>query len=207
MNKLLFFSLTFLGIIFYAEAKKLKGQIIYINDTVNVTFNIPVSFLTQEPNYEKLQQKVTYFDASGIKKVLKADDAKEIRFQLGHEEIRMLSRENSIGLGSIFNMNSNVFLRIEIDGNLKLFSYSYTQQYPGMYNGSTGVTTGGSYRLEKFALQKGERTLKVPADLTFRKDMSDYFNDCPDLVRKIENKEFRKNDLKAIVKFYNEYCQ
>ena len=204
MHKLIIFSLAFLGFIFVTEAKKVKGQILYLNDTVDVIFNIPVKFLRQEPNYERLQQKVIYYDSNGVKRVLKPDDAKEIRFRFGHDEIRMLSRENTLGIGNIFSSNSNIFLRIEIDGKLKLF-YCYLT-HSGMYNPSTGMAPGASYSVEKFVLQRGERTLKIPADLNFKNDMVRYFYDCPELSQKIERKEFRKSDISAIVKFYNQHC-
>lgn len=208
MRKLIF--ITVIGLIFTLrlEAKKIEGQIFNKNDTVNVTMNIPIKFFTQEPNYEKLQYKIKYFDSTGVKKVLRPEDAVEIRFTYEYEKIRMLSRQNTLGLGNIFSMSSNIFLRIEIDGDLKLFNYYYTQSSPEMYNASTGITTGGySYSVEKYILQKGDGELKRPKGLAFKKDMIEYFSDCPELVDKIESKDFRKNDLESIVRFYNSNCR
>ncbi len=208
MRKLLFIVVIGLTFTFKIDAKKIAGQIFYENDTVNVTINIPVKFFTQEPNYEKLQYKIKYFDSQGIKKVLRPIDAKEIRFTFEYEKVRMLSRKNTLGLGNILSMSSNIFLRIKIDGDLKLFNYYYTQRSPGMYNSSTGVTTGGySYDVEKFILQKGNGELKRPKELTFKKDMIKYFDDCLELSKKIESKEFRKNDLESIVRYYNRRCR
>lgn len=76
-----------------------------------------------------------------------------------------------------------------------------------MYDASTGDMTGGnSINLERFVLQKGEGDLKRPKGLTFKKDMADYFSDCPALIEKIESKDFRKNDLEFVVRFYNSNC-
>lgn len=120
----------------------------------------------------------------------------------------MISRSNSIGLGNIFTQSSDIFLRIEIDGYLKLFYYHYTKSSPDMYNSSTGMTRGGySYGAEKFILQKDDDELKRPKTMTFRKDMIEYFNDCPELVNKIESKEFSKRDLEEIVLFNNINCR
>ena len=208
MRKLIFITVIGLIFTFKLEAKKIEGQIFYKNDTVNVTMKIPVKFFTLEPNYEKLQYKIKHFDSLGVKNVLRPDDANEIRFTYEYEKVRMLSRKNTLGLGNIFSMSSNIFLRIEIDGDLKLFNYYYTQRSPEMYNASTGMATGGySYSDEKFILQKGNGELKRPKGLTFRKDMIEYFSDCPELSKKIESKEFRKSDLESIVRFYNRSCR
>lgn len=193
---------------FKLEGKKIEGKIFFENDTIDVTFNIPIKFFTQEPNFEKLQYKVKYFDSTGIKIVLRPDNAKEIQFKYEDENVRMLSRYNSLGLGNIFSMSTNIFLKLEIDGELKLFSYYYTQRSAGTYNASTGMMTGGySYSVERYILQKGNGELKRPKGLTFKKDMLEYFSDCPKLVEKIESKDFRKDDLESIVRFYNSNCR
>ena len=206
MRKLIF---LFIGLIvgFNLNAKKIEGKIILEKDTLDVIFKIPFKLLAQEPNYEKLQVKVKYYDSNGNKIVLRPDDAKEIQFNDGYEDVRMLSRYNSLYLGSIFSTSTNIFLKIEIDGKLKLFNYYYTQSSGGMYNGATGTMTGGySYSVEKYILQKGELELKRTKGLMFRKDMVEYFGDCPELSKKIQEKEFRKDDMQAIVRFYNNNC-
>lgn len=38
------------------------------------------------------------------------------------------------------------------------------------------------------------------------KDIIEYLSDCPALVQKIEYEEFKKDDLEAIVRFYNADC-
>ena len=208
MRKLLF--LVTIGLIssITLNAKKIDGKILFENDTVDVIFKIPFNFFTQELNYEKLQNKVKYYDSDGNKVILRPDQAKEIRFNDGFFEIRMLSRYNSLGLGSMFSMSTNIFLKLETDGYLKLFRYYYTQNSVGMYNGTTGTMTGGySYSVENYILQKGNLELKRPKGLMFRKDMIEYFSDCPELSKKIEGKEFRKNDLESIVRYYYIHCE
>ncbi|HTO16638.1 MAG TPA: hypothetical protein VLZ83_12765 [Edaphocola sp.] len=202
--------LVVIGLIlsFKLEAKKIEGRILFENDTIEVTFNIPIKFFTQEPNYEKLQYKVKYFDSTGNKIILRPDKAKEIQLKYKNENVRMLSRYNSLRLGNIFSMSTNIFLRLETDGKLKLFNYYYTQSSPGMNNETTSTMTGGySYNVEKYILQKGDGELKRPKGLTFKKDMIEYFSDCPALVEKIENKDFHKKDLEFIVTFYNSNCR
>lgn len=40
----------------------------------------------------------------------------------------------------------------------------------------------------------------------FKKAASEYFKDCPELVKKIQNNVFKKNDIVDVVKFYNKKC-
>jgi hypothetical protein len=47
---------------------------------------------------------------------------------------------------------------------------------------------------------------QVSLTKSFRKRSMDYFEDCPILRAKLENKEFVKEDLQKIVEFYNSSC-
>lgn len=40
----------------------------------------------------------------------------------------------------------------------------------------------------------------------FKKTASEYFKDCPELVKKIEDKTFKKDDIEEVVRFYNAHC-
>lgn len=192
-------------------AEKIAGYFINKNgDTIHVLLKIPIKFkfFTYEPNYEKLQWKVKYFDANNQKHILTPNQAKELCFKYYDKNIRMLSRYNNLRLrGSIFSDNTYLFLRLEIDGKLKLFNYYSTQSSPPMYNPSTGAMTGaGSYTIGRYILQKDNEKLFRPRGIYFRKDMSEFLSDCPDLVQKIEIKTYRNWDLEQIVKEYNEKC-
>jgi hypothetical protein len=190
------------------EAKKVDGKLVIGKDTMDVIFNIPFKLFGEEPNYEKLQYKVKYYNSIGNKITVIPDNAKEFWFTYEGEFVRMLSRKNTIGLGSIFNVSSNIFLRLEMEGAVNLFNYYETRSSPGMYGGAGGAMVGGySYGVDSYILQKGNGELKKPKGLSFKKDMADYFSDCPELAEKIEKKDFRKNDLEEIVRFYNSSCK
>lgn len=192
---------------FTLHAKKINGRIFFENDTIDVTLNIPFKLFSKEPNYQRLQNRLKYYDSTGAKVVVTPDQVKEFAFSYGYEVVRMLSRENSLGLGGIFAIDTNIFLKLEVDGALKLFKYYFTQSSPGMYNASTGMVTGAySFSVENYVLQKGDEELMRPRGLTFRKDMTEYFDNCPDLAEKIDKKEFRRADITAIVNFYNSMC-
>lgn len=187
-----------------AEAKKVKGKIYYSNNTEkDVTFKIPMGIFGASPVFQKLHYKVVYFDESGTKKTLTADDAIEIRFEVNGEEIRMLSRSKTEMMDRLFSDSRRVFLKLEKEGAVSLFSFYSTQTNPGAGpNGAVTVSVS-----IQFMLQKGKYgALKTPRTVYFRKDMVEYFNDCPELVEKIEDKELRRSDLIAIVNYYNNNC-
>ncbi|MCR9181334.1 MAG: hypothetical protein NXH73_00260 [Flavobacteriaceae bacterium] len=41
---------------------------------------------------------------------------------------------------------------------------------------------------------------------SYKKTSIDFFSDCPKLVSKLENKEFKKREIEEVVVFYNENC-
>src|SRR5688572_3920908 len=194
--------------LFNADAKKIPGKIVLNNgETINVTLLIPFGFLSSQPTYTKLQMRARYIDASNKKVVIRPDDAKEISFDLNGQTIRMISVNDDLGLQSLFASQKRAFLKLEIDGALRLFTYYFTQHSPGMYTGSPGGMTGGTYyNVDKFVLQKKNGPLKQPRGISFRKDMSEYFSDCPELVERIQKRDLRKGDLEIMVMEYNKKC-
>jgi hypothetical protein len=191
-----------------AEAKKIQGKIVLNNnETINVTFVIPFGFLSSEPSYLKLQTGVKYVNASNKKIMVRPDDAKEISFSVNGQDIRMLAVDDDLELQSIFSSQEKVFLKLEIDGAVKLFTSYTTQSSPGMYNGATGsMSPGTTYNIEKFVLKKGNGRLTRPRGITFRKDMSEFFSDCPELVERIQGRVLKKGDLEIMVREYNKKC-
>ena len=192
---------------FNANAKRLKGIIILEDDTLGVTFRIPVTLFAHEIEFEKIQRKIKYFDTAGKKSVIKPDQAEEIRFYYKNKEIRLLSRFIALRLHDLFSKNHYYFLKLEMDGKLKLLRYYYTEDSPEVYEASSDVMiTGQSYTVSKYILQKSDEELFMPRTLAFRKDMMKYFQDCPELINMIENRKYRKRDMVNIARYYNSYC-
>ena len=127
------------------EAKKIKGY--YVNntdDTIMVTFSIPMNSLDGEPSFLRLQWEVTFLDEKNEKWVLKPGEVKEIVFDYGEEHIRMLSRENTLELSRGFTSPKEyLFLRLMKDGRMKLFKYYYRIVDYGIFTGlRAGVDSG-----------------------------------------------------------------
>jgi hypothetical protein len=210
MNKA-FQELTFLvvAVLLFgnANARKIPGLLVDLQGhVVEVTFKIPFKFLSSEPNYERIQYRVVYYDATGTKTVLRPGDAREITFNCKNEEIRMLSRADNLHV-RLFSSDTHIFLRLLVDGKMKLFNYYYTQSSPGFYDGSTGAMSGGAtYTADNFILQKDEADLMQPRGLAFRKDMVAYLQDCPKVAAMVEERALRRRDMEIIVRQYNEKC-
>jgi hypothetical protein len=207
MNKIGLLIVIGLILTFKVDAKRVEGKLLLKHDTLDVIFKIPVGLFTQEIDFEKIQRKIKYFNSMGEKVVIRPEQAEEIRFKYKHEEIRMLSRISSKRLNDLFSKNQYYFLKLEIDGKMKLFRYFYSETSPGAYDASTdGITGGHSYSASKYILQRLGEEIYIPKNLSFRKEMMKYFQDCPVLSLRIENREFRKRDLDAIVRYYNSHC-
>lgn len=193
---------------FRSEAENTEGKNIFENDTLDVTFNIPVRLTTREINYDRLQFEVEYFDVKGKKVSIWPGEAKEIRFRYNRENIRMISKPNSLGLGDNLSNSTNIFLKIEVDGYVKLFYYYNTYNTPNTINPFDATAIGvTSYHTDRYILQKGNGELTKIKGSTFNQAMMEHFNDCPLLMQKIENKIFQKEDMESIVNYYNSQCR
>jgi hypothetical protein len=180
-------------------AERVPGQIIYATGPVDVTFLISVGLFRGGPNTEALQKRVRYLDAKGKKRWLKPDQAKEFKFSLDGENFRMVSRPY---VRSLFSNSRNIFLLQLIDGPVKMFEYRQTTQSGGGPNMPSTTTQTISY-----LLQRGDEPLNEPRMFGFKKEMAQFFADCPQLVALIQGKEFKRRDLDEIVMFYNSRCQ
>ncbi|MCB0609098.1 MAG: hypothetical protein H6562_24965 [Lewinellaceae bacterium] len=190
------------------QARKIEGIIIYEKDTLNVVFNIPVRLIFNDPDFEKLQQGVVYFDARGKRQTLRAYRAREFRFRFGDEEVRMVAVNRPQLPGyRIMPGEEQMFLKLRIDGPLRLFQYYRPAEEPDRTDKYAEVMPPAfSVDFNYYYLQKKGREIKYPEGFSFKNDMSDYFRDCPGLSQLLESKELRKGDLETIVNYYNTNC-
>ena len=186
----------------FAKKVEIDGLIYLANDTVIATFVIPINSVTDEPILEKMLEKIRYYDSSRNLWIITPKNAKEVRFTYNYKHIRMISVKNTLWLGKGLEKSDRVFLKLEQEGRLRLYSYSQSQNTQTIHSNS-----GSSfYTAQKYILQKKNSELKQVIKLGFKKDMMQYFEDCPTLHEKIKNKSFRKFEIKTIVKFYNQEC-
>lgn len=207
MKKILFTTCLSLLFSFQMQAKKMEGRIITENDTTEVLFSIPVDLLSREPNYQKLQNKVKYFDSKDKKKTIRPDDIIEYQFIYNDFDIRMVSVKNDLNVGNIFSNQKNIFLKLEYDGKAKLFRYYSTNTHTGGKDIVTGQPNQFTTKNETFVIKKEDTSLLLVPFMRFKKKMSEFFSDCPKLIEKINKKEFQSIDILQIVLFYNTICQ
>lgn len=212
MVKKLVFSILLLSLFTNSWAAKVSGVIILPNDTFNVTLHIPVGFFSKEVNFYKLQQAIKYYDEHGKRITLLPSQVVEYRFTYEYTKYRMVSVKRSGDLSSFFESSSFIFLQLIVDGRLQVFNYQYKAMYatpgPSGMPGSPGMSMQTtSYNEEKYLLRKKGGELKWPKGMFFRKNMIEYFADCPALAEKIKNKEFDKGSILSIASHYNSFCK
>lgn len=182
-------------------AEEIRGYIIYRNDTVEVMFDIPFEKNTYEPDYEKLHQKVRYVASNGKRQTLRPAQAVEIQFELNGELIRMLPRNMATGTENPYTTEP-VFLKLRIEGNLRMFEFHYTLRgNSSSFHGQPTISKHTDYLVQR----RGEK-LRPEYTLPNKKALQEYFSDCPALVSKIESGEWGRDDLEQMVLFYNRSC-
>jgi hypothetical protein len=99
------------------------------------------------------------------------------------------------------NHQTPKFIRVILTGKINLYAINYFSAGIPLQN---GVTFGGG-NSTIYYIEKG--TSFVELGNKVRKKIINYFNDCPVLIEKIENKILRKNNVYGIVQFYNNNCE
>ena len=177
-------------------------------DTVHTVFRVPGNLFSTTITFEKLQWKIRYINKNNQADNLMPEQAREVYFTFKGAPVRFLSCENTLkASNSGFNPAPKIFLRLIVDGDLKLFKFyqysGFTDTTPASPDPVLRESPGWS---EVSILQKGDAPLFELNIAFFRKEMRNYLSDCPDLAEKIKNRTLRSEDLKKIVIEYNETC-
>ncbi len=101
-------------------------------------------------------------------------------------------------------------------GTINLYKKTSYAGYSGIWMANGGgpgnpvfmPTPGGGGKITIYAIQeKGASNLEV-LGTKFSKNMTEYFQDCSELTKKIEGNEkgFRKKDIKNVISYYNTKC-
>jgi hypothetical protein len=221
MVKKSFFIFLFLLSVFPADAKFIKGKIVRETDTLEVTFDIPVNTTTRDVIYKKLINKIKYISNIGVKGIIRPDQAKEIRFNYMNNDVILVSILNSLNLGG-YGSKINVFLKLEIDGKVKMYSYSgnaggggmgYAPAYSGGYGGGYSggymmVGNSGGYSSAKitYILQNEEGEMVKEKQISKKEALFKFLKDCSAVKQRFENKEFYLEELWSVVALYNNSC-
>ncbi|MDP5200648.1 hypothetical protein [Flavobacterium sp. DG2-3] len=128
------------------------------------------------------------------------------------------------GVSQVFKYKKEIdgfhkWLKVLIEGNVSLYKYDNSGLIfvPSMT--PTGFGTNGfggtnmySSSIEEYYVAHGEEFEVISISTiggfgkNFKKVASKFFEDCPILVEKINNKEYKKDKVYDVVKFYNTNC-
>lgn len=195
MKKRSFLVLCLLFNIVSTFAVMVDGEIILKNNSIiKVSFAVSISPFSQEVIYSDMQKKISY-DYNGQELWLKPRDAKEFRFKFNNEYVRMVSCKYDIKP----EKDENVFLKLNMDGRLRLYTY-----YSISYTNNIGTNINGGAATSEYSLiQLNNGVLIKPPLLKFRKFMMEYLKDCPLLVEKLDIRYYSNLDLDLIIRDYN----
>ena len=81
--------------------------------------------------------------------------------------------------------------------------------------GGLSVSSGVSVNTSEYYLNKGTgfEVVEIGNDhpvfgkRRFKKALIEFFQDCPKLIKKVEDNDFRRNEMEALVDFYIKNCQ
>ena len=210
-KSLLFFFIIIIN--FSLRAKDLvAGYYINLNnDTIHVVFKISTIDFGTEPNLEYLQKSIAIIDSNNKKEILMPFMAKQFSFDFNGKIYTMYAAclycENNL---------NEIFLQRKKTGVLNLYLQLKTVSSGGFSGGGFGGYGGGfsaptyiagsSSTIEHYILQKNNQPLYNITRAFFKHDMKLYFEDCPFLLKKIKEDEFRFEDIETIVDFYNTNC-
>ncbi len=191
-----------------SAAKRVEGYIIMPEgDTLQAAFKVPFT-LTDRPNYWRIQRYVKMYDEYAEKehKTIKIypNTVRELGFEYKGELIKLRSVYDEWGtLHTDAYHYNDLFLKVEEEGPLTLYRYHYkvyiwdfTEDIWDWY---------WTVRSKRYVMQKENGDLFAYRKWFFRKDVSRYLEECQEVANKIEDKQYRKANLKVIVNQYNKW--
>ena len=180
-------------------AKEISGYYINLsNNTMKINLRIIMEPLLDEINMSSIKCGVVMYNEKHKKITLNPDSIKELHFDYENTHYKFVAFAQDLQLCSCFS-SDKYLLRQIIDGDLKLYEFP---NHGGMQ--AAGKIT--IYSVNVNILQKQNGDLFKINYFSFKKSMSDYLSDCPELVKKIQDGLYGKDDLVKIILDYNQTC-
>jgi len=176
-------------------------------NTIKSKFLAPITFFGGNLKEQELYEGITSVNKNNVEYELTPDNTKEYSILVDGITYHMRSVYNTYYIGSLFNINNNVFMRITMNGKLSLLKYQYTKASPGAPMPGGGFSGGYVQTITKEFLLKKDGSLLKLGRWKFKKKMKEYFSDCPELTDRIETKIFRFKNTEEIINFYNSSCK
>lgn len=177
------------------EEVQVPGQIVYKDSTVDVTFI--VLKVRGGVSLENLESKVRYIDRSGARKKIRPKACEEIRFKWDNQDIRMLSKR------PVGEASQKKFLHLMVDGRARFYEYFKTYRFIGRSQMYYARITTVIY----WYVEREDGKMISPRPLGFKRKMSKFFGDCPNLAERIKAGAYPALETEMVVKYYNANCQ
>ena len=184
---------TFASTAALAKEKQVEGY--YIPRASAKKIRTTFYFTGRHPSFHGMQKGVDFMDDRGKKRLLLPTEADEFGYIYKTDTIVMRSVYDNLG------SQTDLFLQVLVDGVVSCYShYEYRLSAPG----PNGVSMG-QHSVSYPVLQHSNGELVKIRDMYFRKDMADFFADCPALVEKIKQDGQRKT-IAWYAKEYTRSC-
>lgn len=200
-DKIKFFFIIFLlPVYMYAQVAECDGYFIRKNskDTIKALIVVPIDD-AGKIEYRELQWKIKIKDKFAL-----IDYDKEPSDLLAFGFIYQGKKHTYWSAPNPFDQNgpkpnviyNHIFLRLRKSGYCKIFSgFTYEK----------GVRAADFVGGEDLILKANNKEWMVVRDSKFVEDMTFYFSDYPDLVKKVKDNVYTKKDLEKIVTEYNKF--
>lgn len=201
---LLLASLFYSGSI-HADNPKVKGYYINKNgETQNVLIEVYTSVFSDKIIAAYHQSGFKCIDKKGKKIKVGVEDADQFGFIYQGEKYVFQYVPKKQGLDALGPVSEGTFCRLIVDGPCQLLVIGIQRSGPG--SGIDDEFVLWKNKEDVYLTRTGMRKLAISLNTL---SLEELFSDCPDLVSKIKNKQFKKDDdyYKNLVTFYNGSCQ
>jgi len=189
MKKLLL--LTFLFISSFVFSQKQQYSVVTLSGTTYVTKDY--SSNNKEITFKTEEGKTLSIPFKQLDKIISS----------GKKE-----KHNYTDKYIMYSKSKGDLMRELVDGNCSLYLRSTTSMNGVGAMGIPTTTTSNEF----YVIKKGQKTAKYLkgnnlAYGAFKKNVQKFFSDCEVLLKKIDEREFKRKDVQEIVVFYNENCK
>ena len=211
MKKFLSLYILTCTFIFFSKAEKVKGFYVTNNhDTIKALLKIPYNAaFSIDFNFIKMQQEMEYINDAGEKITMTPNDILAYGFEYYDEReekddtMVFVSKKNIFYRSTDFSDNdSTIFLMQLVKGKLSLYNYYSMSSVSAGFNYAANNVMHSTPVLE-FLNQK----LFTYNTNKFKSEMAKYLADCPIVLQKIEEKNYKNKHLHIVVELYNSLCR
>jgi len=185
-----------------SNAFKLDGKIITNEgDTIIARIMVNTSPVSKDPDYHEMQYKVKYRgpDDEELQEITPGQ-AKEVQLIVGTKLVRLISCHVVKTSGT----DTRAFLRMKVKGRYNLYIY-YDWHSTLTYNGddlNKSMAVMGFWTIQK----EGGYAIVLPKSWEYENELKGYFENCPEIQKKIDPGRLRKWRIAKVIQQYNDDC-